>query len=519
MPNDKTPKTFFPVLCYVLILVMIGVSWGSALSFFADRYRWPLLTLLIAFSVALHTLVLNSKPFEALEDKLGTSSDHYYALLDSSKPPYWLEPKQVLNQWHERHNQDECPLVVVTATGGGILAAAWTAEVLTKLQETLQTAPCQRGAKDNAFNSSIVLISSVSGGSVGAMYFADALAESRGGFQNVNLPSGCPAFSVPGVAQASSLREAAWGLAYPGVLRTAAPVLAAKTLDGGWAVEQAWQRCWPGKGRSLYGWAQALNDGKMPAVILNSTTAETGQRFLLTNYRPLDKAPQANGDAPVLFPTPSFVNNYGNYDLPVVTAARLSATFPYVTATSRANVAKGSTFHLADGGYFDNFGITSAVEWILQATSTEPSSSQRSAGIQDMFQGRRLLLVEIMASPKQDNSSPEKVEENLSGALWDWTNQAIAPISTLVNVRTTGQAEHNEVALKMLNDLQPAGMKFLRVQFPFYEANAPLSWHLTQPQRASIGASWGNQASQLQEVKEAFGYPAPNNSSAEARRP
>jgi hypothetical protein len=53
--------------------------------------------------------------------------------------------------------------VVVAASGGGITASLWTARVLTALQ----------GEVGTDFTRSIRLISSVSGGSVGTMYFLD----------------------------------------------------------------------------------------------------------------------------------------------------------------------------------------------------------------------------------------------------------------------------------------------------------------------------------------------------------
>jgi len=52
-------------------------------------------------------------------------------------------------------------LVVVTAAGGGIQASAWTAQVLTGLHERYK----------NTFTQSIGVISAVSGGSVGVMFF------------------------------------------------------------------------------------------------------------------------------------------------------------------------------------------------------------------------------------------------------------------------------------------------------------------------------------------------------------
>ncbi len=56
-------------------------------------------------------------------------------------------------------------MLVVTAAGGGIQAAAWTTEVLAQLQ-----AECDKTVPDQ-FANSISLVSGVSGGSVGLMFY------------------------------------------------------------------------------------------------------------------------------------------------------------------------------------------------------------------------------------------------------------------------------------------------------------------------------------------------------------
>ena len=58
----------------------------------------------------------------------------------------------------------------------------------------------------------------------------------------------------------------------------------------------------------------------------------------------------------------------------VSTAARLSATFPYVTPAARAlpradlvpnsDAESLSTYHVVDGGYADNEGAVTSVDWM-----------------------------------------------------------------------------------------------------------------------------------------------------------
>jgi len=51
------------------------------------------------------------------------------------------------------------------------------------------------------------------------------------------------------------------------------------------------------------------------------------------------------------------------YDVTVATAARLSATFPYVTPASCSD-QPGPQPHIVDSGYYDNYGMATLVELV-----------------------------------------------------------------------------------------------------------------------------------------------------------
>jgi hypothetical protein len=100
---------------------------------------------------------------------------------------------------------------------------------------------------------------------------------------------------------------------------------------------------------SLGPWrTDARNHGR-PAVIFNTTLVETGERFIF----PTVDIERSSGRR-------SFhdVEGYKSLDLSAITAARLSATFTYVTPVSRALCCppRQHRYHVADGGYYDNYG-------------------------------------------------------------------------------------------------------------------------------------------------------------------
>src|SRR5262249_10638790 len=146
-----------------------------------------------------------------------------------------------------------CVLTGVAASGGGIRAAGWTAQVLTGLQR-----------EDPRFAPSLRLISAVSGGSVGTMYYVGAFPG----------PAGPPPASrdqIVDLSRRSSLNDVAWGFAYPDLWRTFTPFVPTSATDRAWALEQAWGREWPHRGETLRDWRDATAAGRRPAIAFNAT--------------------------------------------------------------------------------------------------------------------------------------------------------------------------------------------------------------------------------------------------------
>lgn len=440
-----------PALAYVLVLLML-LGWGvSGVAFFLDRYRVPTLLPLILLSALFYWF---------------SKSDHYYQLLDG-KPltpggnTAQGEAVDVVQAGLRRHRSRDRPvLVVVAASGGGIQAAAWTARVLTGLEE--QCGP--------AFGRSVRLISAVSGGSVGAMYFVDAYTQD-------GLPSDHGALEkIFELAGRSSLNEAAWGIAYPDLWRAVWPYFWKNTImDRAWAMEQAWKRGFPGSRAKLSDWRPGVAAGWRPATAFNATVVETGERFLLASF-----------DVPEHWAAKSFYRLYRQKDVSLVTAVRLSATFPYVTPIARA-LSDEPEYHIADGGYYDNFGVMTVVEWL---NTVLPAYKQE-------LPAGKVLLVQIRSAPFR---KPPPLKEGRG-----WLYQAVGPVVTLSNVRTAAQIARNDLEINLLREAwRHQGVKIESVEFFFEDPNAPLSWKLTDEQQEAIGRVWRNQGDGLRKVEELF---------------
>ena len=421
-----------PTLADLLVFLMI-LCWGlSAVTFILDRFRIPLLLpFLLAAIVSAHV----------------HATDHYFYMFGTKSSPD-LSPAQVI-----RAGKPGSAVIVVAASGGGIKAAAWTARVLTGLEES----------NPRIFGDSVRLISAVSGGSVGAMYFV-----SEYGANGAGLPSN-PKDLEEGVAraEASSLDDIAWGLVYPDFLRIFVPVF--EHLDRGRALEAALTRELPNREHHLFSplsdWREGVLEGWRPAVVFNATVVESGERFLL-GTTDLSPAPGRSSLRDPQFP------QFAGRDISLVTAARLSATFPYVSPAARPDIA-GTQIHAVDGGYTDNYGMATLLAWLDEALRAPGNPV------------RRVLIIEIRASP------PAAEPPTLSWRGWPF--QSYAPISAMLNVRDTGQLPRNEEERDLLRRFAAScNIDIEDSVFEYPPEDAPLSWHLSPNDKKEIERCWAS---------------------------
>jgi hypothetical protein len=448
-PAWRNPEREPAALFFLLLLLAVFTWLFSGAAFFLDRTRLPVFGTLLAVSL--------------LTGVLGT--DHKFVVSEKNVAESKISPSFVIEKWKETRGKNSKTVVVVATAGGGIRAAAWTAEVMTRLEEN--------GCR--AVSDSLVLVSSVSGGSVGSM-FVVAPYSGRGDYPSGDNELKAVRFNT----QRSSLAAVGWGLAYPDLARTA-PIfggLVPETLDRGWSLENTWATGWREKGMgtpTLRQWREDVRNGLRPAVIFNATASESGERFLVGSSDASFAGAKQFFD---LFPTK---------DLDVSTAARLSATFPYASPLARASDGPVKTaYHVGDGGYYDNSGLLSAVEWLDEARRK--------------LEGYRVLLILIDAKPGAAKD----------GSSWSWQRQLAGPIQTLLNVRSSSQQVRESIELKMAleylttampdtNEAAKTRLEVIPEPFLFWsptDSDPPLSWHLTDSQKKEIGGAWASEDNQ-----------------------
>lgn len=563
----------FPVFAVLLLLVTLVIWVLAGIAFFVDRYRVPVLTTLV---------VLTTLP--RIFGWYGDSEEHYFSTTvarGDAAAAVLPTPAAVLDMRladASAASKSDYPLIIVTSTGGGLHASAWTSAVLAQLEMAFKQA-------NLPFRQNLLLMSTVSGGSVGLLSY----------LREIENPNGPNWVRMQTTAQCSSLESVGWALVYYDIPKATIPfmplILPQSSGDGDlsasplfkdrtWALRKAFGRnlsnpyCngdWPTvvdyfapqqdrstpqpesyfqpedlqsqkESKNIESWLAMRNlipaSGKMPpAFTMNTTTVERGERFLLSNYHlppyPLDSASD--------FPAQSFADAFGCcrdkvFDLPLITAAQLSATFPVVSSATRApQSADWHSVHMVDGGYYDNDGTASILEFLRYAlvrprdeTVMDPQEQQHRQSIDGKLRPNhklRILLIEIRNSPDTliNDETLSKDTARVGGGrgaladAWNLLSEAMAPLEGFWNAGHEAVTARNLASLSLLERALQDKLQVHRVVFADLNSaeevgTDPLSWSLTPKERTEVLSSSCPQkmGGSYKEAVEWFNKPAEN---------
>jgi len=389
-----------------VILLLAIATWvpaGSFVVYLARKNQLPILTIIFLFAVLFsfwndnHEVRTCGGDGEACGGN--TSPDSRPSLDDAFAA--WNSHSEKIMPGEKAAR----PLVIIATAGGGSRAAYWTATVLGDIH--------RRAAN---FDDHLFAISGVSGGSLGAVVYRALLEE---GVPEENL--GDQARTILGE---DFLAPARAGMLYPDLTQRFWPFVwfpdRAEALEKGW--EKAWQDAVRNENLakpylSLWGEDGSENASWTgPAVLLNGTHAESGKRIITSNLR---IGAAAFDDAIDLY-------DVIGKDVPMSTAANLSARFPFVQPGGTlyfdcqrlrqlANGAGDAGLPLAlmrkdlvddcssggsvewgrvvDGGYFENYGAVTADQLV---THLAVASGDR----QGLPKNVRLIVIQISSDPE-----------------------------------------------------------------------------------------------------------------------
>jgi predicted acylesterase/phospholipase RssA len=427
---DGMKPAWFPTVFHVLIAVLL-LSWLIfSLAFFFDRYRVPVVSVLMV---------------GALLSLPSGDTDYVFDLAPAVKVAY-PTPNQVLRK-------KPGPVIVVAAAGGGIQAAAWTAKVLGGLKDT-----------NPEFANAVAAISGVSGGSVGTLHYLTTYPAVR-----PDPVSACQGFQN---ATGDSLEGIAWGLVHPDFWRIAFPWAFAHVVDRGWALQRILAKRSGATGLRLSDLAKAIDKGA-PAVLINSTMTESGAPmvFASTQFPPPELAAGVY----------DFHSVYGASDIDLATAVRLSATFPYVSPAARPSAASVPAYHFVDGGYYDNYGMAALIAWLREALLIDDPH-----GADSEAQRRPILILQIIAFPRGGEPGADRQP-------WQFQLVAPLLALYTAKDHSQQKRDDFELRLhqegKQLPNVRVEPF-YYNPQHCECKETPPLSWHLTKREIQCIDYAW-----------------------------
>jgi len=458
------PVVLEPTLAYLELGMIILALFLPGVAFFFDRYR---------VSVVLVVALWAAIPYWT------NRAGHYFPIYHTDctgerqaaakNCPLPAPMRDAIEPWLNREQaagNHKPVMVIVCASGGGAQATAWTARVLTGLQEEFGL----------GFTRSIRLASGVSGGSVGIYYF---------------LASYDPALRAPSMDQLAYINEAARvrsdeglarGMVERGLLSMIFPI-DENSHDRAWIIQATWNEALLRQGKRsitdtrLSQWSDAVATGDMPGAVFTATQVESGRPLLFSSI----EIPSLRR---ITFDYPG--SGYSDSDIAVLTAVRLSASFAWVSPAASARYVdnpelKASGLHVVDGGYVDAFGVLAASAWARDALNAYGDRLGR------------IVLIQIRARGRSDESAVD------AQSLFV---QALAPVFTTTNVMLANQYFRD---LAEVDDLiSDSGGKVETVVFTAQHGIKP-SWSLPEKAIELIEDDWqasrrGPEMSKLREL-------------------
>lgn len=327
--------------------------------------------------------------------------------------PDRLTLEQAYALWRDqapRDQQGRRVMVLVAAEGGASRAGFWTGEVLSTLHQ-------QTGGR---LRNAVFAISSVSGGSVGAVGYAAVLQDD---------PAIAPDAVAPAVEQltgADALSPVVGGLLFPDLLHRFLPLPIlpdrAEGLERSWEV--AWRRARKDRPLTLDQSFLELRPVEgapwRPILMVNGASEQTGRRVLTSTLAPTPRIDAHD------------FHKLTGRDIPISSAIHNGARFPWVspagTLTQAGRPKSEAQGHVIDGGYFDTVGIEAQRE-LADALVRGPAKTDplHIIFVVAAYSGQPQKAADTAAPATTTSpSAPLNLAASEIKPVW-WLNEVLAP--------------------------------------------------------------------------------------------
>lgn len=401
-----------------------------------------------------------------------------------------LTPIMALDRFAARQQQSlkDRRLIVVAASGGAYRATFWTALVLDELRRETRS--------ENAADLPryVRLLTGASGGMIGSSYFASLtpnelqdveqfslvklIAQDISRQNNAERSNFLSRLNEP--LPRDSLSDVSQQLAFWDIMDIFFPGPLKRWIyerfgvgDRGRTLEMSWKRIGHDGSQTFtfQRLADATQRGEAPSIIFSPMIVETGQPLLISD---LDLAgisdPEERHSWEFFSMFPAAWTTFG-----LQTATRMNATFPYVAPA--VSLPTDPPRHVVDAGYFDNYGITTALTYLGRPEIRRWLKDKELSGA---------LIIQINAFPvlfdvkRDDDKRRMQCQEDPPYAglhLVDWLT---SPLEALAAARESSMVFRNEQALTQLRELyEKEDLHLTRIALE-NTSRASLSWYLPE---------------------------------------
>lgn len=277
-------------------------------------------------------------------------NNNHMVSLGSNQPHERPEVGEYFNHWAQarigKNSADSLTVYLISAEGGGIRSAYWTASVLAYMAES------NPGFVMNTF-----AMNGISGGSLGIATYQSMLSQREVSRKEVSMLPATRDF-----LRKDYLAPLTGALSYPDILQKILP-FPVERFDRSNALETAWIESWndvvSDSGSNPFGsqFTQRFplknKDPQMPIMIFTGTRAEDGHRVLMSNAHLKDGFSHAH----------DLMAAVCGDNVSLAEVVSLSSRFPFLTPPASILDSNNRIWgHVVDGGYFENVGITTLMD-------------------------------------------------------------------------------------------------------------------------------------------------------------
>lgn len=266
---------------------------------------------------------------------------------------------RILESWKKKQQEQKPLMIVVVTSGGGHRAAAFTMSVLQQL-DSLSKGQLMRQT---------FLITGASGGMIGATYFRELYRRKRAG-ENINLQDRRYVENISGdLLNAIFSSFVARDLIAPAQKFRIDPYNYVK--DRGYAFEQKMNANTRGLlDLQLKDYFQDEREANIPLMFYNSVVTRDSRKmlistqpvsFMMKGWQDSTRMPQMDPD---VIDFAAFFKNQDPYNLRMLTALRMNATFPIVLPN--VWLPCEPVIDVMDAGLRDNYGQETSLRFLAQ---------------------------------------------------------------------------------------------------------------------------------------------------------